>query len=95
VGGIPEAVEDGTSGLLVPPRDPAALAHAIGLVLEDRDLARRLGQAGHERVVRHFDLDSVVRQTETLYASLLERDRATARWPARLRRRVGRQAAVR
>jgi len=88
VGGIPEAVEDGTSGLLVPPRDPAALAHAIGCVLEDRDLARRLGQAGHERVARHFDLDSVVRQTEALYASLLERGRAPARWPARLRRRV-------
>jgi len=95
VGGIPEAVEDGTSGLLVPARDPVALAHAIGLVLEDRDLARRLGRAGHERVARHFDLDSVVRQTETLYATLLERGRATARWPGRLRRRVRRQAAVR
>ena len=77
VGGIPEAVEDGATGLLVAPRDPAALARAIGLVLEDRDLAWRLGQAGRERVIQHFGLDDMVRQTEALYASLLERRRAT------------------
>src|SRR5438046_2242578 len=72
-----EAAEDGATGLLVAPRDPAALARAIGLVLEDRDLAWRLGQAGRERVIQHFGLDDMVRQTEALYASLLERRRAT------------------
>src|SRR6266446_139871 len=77
VGGIPEAVEDGATGLLVAPRDPAALARAIGLVLEDRDLARRLGEAGRQRVIQHFGLDDMVRQTEALYVSLLERRRAT------------------
>jgi len=92
VGGIPEAVEDGESGLLVPARDPAALARAIGRLLEDHDLARRLGQAGRRRVAQHFNLEHSVRQTEALYGRLLERGYATARWPSRRRReRVSRE----
>ena len=95
VGGIPEAVEDGTTGVLVPPRDPAALARAIGLVLADPELAGRLGEAGRQRVARHFALERVVRQTEALYVGLLERSRrAGARWPSNPRRHGRRQAAV-
>src|SRR5205814_1832414 len=41
VGGLPEAIEDGVTGLLVPPRDSAALAKAIARILEDRELAGR------------------------------------------------------
>ena len=50
VGGIPDIVEDGVTGLLVPPEDPAALADALVRVLEDRALAERLGAAAHDAV---------------------------------------------
>ena len=54
VGGNPEVIDDGVSGLLVPPRDSAALAAAMGRLLENEDLALRLGQAGMRRVSELF-----------------------------------------
>jgi glycosyltransferase involved in cell wall biosynthesis len=73
VGGTPEAIEDGVSGLLVPPRDAPALAGAIRALLEKRDLAGRLGQAARERIERSFSLDRMLRETQDLYAGMLER----------------------
>jgi len=73
VGGSPEAVEEGVTGFLVPPRDAAGLAGAISRVLEDRDLAARLGRAGRARVVERFSIQDVIRQTEQLYLTLLRR----------------------
>jgi len=75
VGGIPEAVDDGRTGLLVPARDSAALATAIGTLLENRALARRFGDAGRQRVLRDFRLERVVLETEALYGELLARAR--------------------
>jgi glycosyltransferase involved in cell wall biosynthesis len=49
VGGIPEVVEDGVQGLLVPPRDAGALVEAIGRLLDDEGLRERLGRAGPAR----------------------------------------------
>ena len=49
VDGTPEVVEDGETGLLVPPADPAALARAVVRLLDDRALAVRLGQNGRAR----------------------------------------------
>jgi len=72
VGGNPEVVEDGVSGLLVPPRDSAALAAAIGRILEDEQLASALGQAGMRRVSELFSIESSVHQTEHLYERLVE-----------------------
>jgi glycosyltransferase involved in cell wall biosynthesis len=72
VGGTPEAVEDGVTGLLVPARDAAALARAIGTLLEDRELARRLGEAARERVTRRFSIEEMVRRTARLYSTLVE-----------------------
>ena len=54
VGGTPELVTDGETGLLVPPRDPEALATALRRLLEDPELARRLGEAGRARVAERF-----------------------------------------
>ena len=78
VGGSPEAVEDGETGILVPARDPATLARAIDAILSDSDLARRMGQAGKRRVAERFSLDGMARATERLYGSLLERRRLEA-----------------
>jgi glycosyltransferase involved in cell wall biosynthesis len=70
VGGVPEIVVDGESGLLVPPADGNALAAAIGRALDDVDLRRRLVEGGRHRVVR-FGLERTVAETESLYARLL------------------------
>jgi glycosyltransferase involved in cell wall biosynthesis len=71
VGGVPEVVVDGVTGLLVPPRNPEALADAILRLLRDPELRHRMGQAGQERVRRHFSVDQMVRRTEVLYEELL------------------------
>jgi len=73
VGGNPEVVEDGETGLLVPPRDPAALAQAICRLLDSPELASRFGQAGRERVIKRFSLERMVQATESLYLDLLNR----------------------
>jgi len=75
VGGTPEVVEDGVTGLLVPPGNAGALARAIDRVLSDPDLAVRLGQSGREFVRRRFSMDAMVRATERLYHTLLEKRR--------------------
>ena len=73
VGGTPEVVENEVSGLLVPPRDPAALALAIGSLLHDPVRAAALGRAGRQRVERLFQLGRMVGETEALYDGLLLR----------------------
>lgn len=79
VSGNAEAVEDGVSGLLVPPRDAHALARAICHILETPELAARLRVAGRARVARHFSMERYVRETEALYSTLLAE--ATRRRP--------------
>jgi glycosyltransferase involved in cell wall biosynthesis len=71
VGGVPEVVIDGVTGLLVPPRDPEALSETILRLLQDSDLRHRMGQAGQERVREHFSVDQMIRKTEALYERLL------------------------
>ncbi len=53
-GGIPEAIADGVSGLIVPPADPAALAEAMKRLLTDVDYAQQLGRQGRQRVLDEF-----------------------------------------
>lgn len=71
VGGTPEMVENGVTGLLVPPRDATALAEAIGSLLADPARGRSIGRAARERVAERFSLEATVRETESLYAGLL------------------------
>ncbi|MFO7178863.1 MAG: glycogen synthase [Pseudomonadota bacterium] len=87
VGGIPEIVVPGVTGELVAfepdgtpraePRDPEAfardLAAALNRVLEDEALARRMGEAGRERVREHFSWSAIAKQTVALYERLLSR----------------------
>lgn len=70
VGGLPEAVLDGTTGLLVPPADPAALAAAILRLANDRPLARRLGAAGAARVRDRFTMAAMAEGTLAVYRKL-------------------------
>jgi glycosyltransferase involved in cell wall biosynthesis len=71
VGGNPEIVEDGVNGLLVPPRDASSLAQAVGLILDNPFLARRLGDAGRRRIREQFSVQRMVDQTEQHYRMLL------------------------
>jgi glycosyltransferase involved in cell wall biosynthesis len=71
VGGTPELVADGETGLLVPPRDPEALAAALRRLLEDPDLARRLGEAGRARVAERFTAAQQTRRVLELYDELV------------------------
>ena len=75
VGGNPEIVTDGKTGILVPARDPAALANAMIQILESPSLARQFGEAGRERVAKNFSIESTVRKTEDLYLEMLEKRR--------------------
>jgi glycosyltransferase involved in cell wall biosynthesis len=67
VGGIPEFVVSGESGLLVQPGDPVALAAAIRQLLAQPDRAKAMGCRGQEHVRKHYTIESVVRQHEQLY----------------------------
>ncbi len=78
-GGIPEIVEDGVNGLLVPPRDHAALADAIVRVLKDPARRQQMGDAGLARVTARFTVDRMVEQTAEVYARVgAERSRRQA-----------------
>lgn len=56
VGGLPELIEDGVTGYLVPPRDPVALADGVVRLLRDRDVARAMGRSARSRVESEFSL---------------------------------------
>lgn len=71
VGGIPEAVEDGVTGLLVPPCSPDRLAKALLSLLEDPARARGMGDAGRRRVRETFPLAKMVGEIEDLYEEIL------------------------
>jgi glycosyltransferase involved in cell wall biosynthesis len=70
-GGLPEVVDDGVTGILVPAGDAEALADALIRLLRDPDLRRRMGQAGQERVRAEFTIDRVVSQTLAVYESVI------------------------
>lgn len=71
VGGVPELVADGVTGVLVPPEDFRALADAIKGLLSDEKRALAMGAAGRERVQQCFSIDAMVAKTEVLYQKLI------------------------
>ncbi|MDQ7781102.1 MAG: glycosyltransferase family 4 protein [Planctomycetota bacterium] len=73
VGGVPEIVEDGVTGLLVPAAHPGALADAIWKVASDKSFARALADRAGSHVRRHFNMASMIDTVENLYFSLVER----------------------
>jgi len=73
VGGTPEALIHGETGLLVPPGDPGAIAAAVSSLLDNPELARRLGCAARRLIAEKFSVERMVHATEDLYTELLAR----------------------
>jgi glycosyltransferase involved in cell wall biosynthesis len=92
VGGNPEVVVEGETGLLVPPRAPAELAAAMVHLLRSPDTRRRMGQAGRCRVEQHFDVRRMVAEYEAHYRAGDARPQRGA--ALRLRAAVGAEATV-
>lgn len=72
VGGVPDVVQDGQTGLLVPPGDADALAAAVGTLLSAPESSQRLARAGQQDVLSRFGRDRLVADMDSLYQSLLE-----------------------
>jgi len=68
VGGVPEIIEDGRSGILIPPKNYQALADAVLRVMQNPPLAVQLARAGQQRVKTHFSFDRLVEEVEQLYS---------------------------
>jgi glycosyltransferase involved in cell wall biosynthesis len=75
VSGSEDIISDGVNGLLVEPEQPAEMAQALRRIIEDPDLAQRLGQEGRTSVVRDYQVISVVKQCLEVYRCLLTRDK--------------------
>ena len=82
VGGLLDTVEDGATGRLVPPRDPAALAAAVQVLLDDAALARRWGAAARRRALARYDWAQVAQETEAALATVVPHRRGAPIAPA-------------
>lgn len=71
VGGIPELIEDGKNGLLVPPADPAALRKNISVLLSDKYERRRMGKENRKKVVQRFTWDRTAKEVNAFYRALM------------------------
>jgi glycosyltransferase involved in cell wall biosynthesis len=81
VGGLPDLIEDGETGYLVPPRDAVGLAANIVRLLRDRRMARSLGEAAQTAVARQFTVERLCHDVEDLYTELLARKGVVASSP--------------
>jgi glycosyltransferase involved in cell wall biosynthesis len=73
VGGVPELVREGETGLLVPSGDAAALARALQALVDDPARREAMGKAARQHAITHFDIRHTVRQYEALYERLLQK----------------------
>ncbi len=71
VGGVPEVVASGETGLLVPPGDVQALAGAVIEILSDSERAGEMGERGRQRAVRQFDINDMIEKTKAIYADIM------------------------
>ena len=73
VGGVPYAVDNGKNGLIVPPKDPQAIADAIIKILTNPQLAKKMGEEGREKVIKYFTWEKQINTTKELIEQILKR----------------------
>jgi glycosyltransferase involved in cell wall biosynthesis len=71
VGGCSEVVEDGSTGILVPPQSPGALAHAIQRLTDAPGLRTRMGLAGRQRIASRFSMTQMTQRLDCVYQEML------------------------
>mgnify|MGYP002410444827 FL=1 len=74
VGGMPDVVSDGVEGFVVEPANADALAIALGKLLRDRELRKKMGARCREKIQQEYSLDSVADNYIALYKRLLDRN---------------------
>ena len=79
VGGVPELIQHGHTGLLVSPNDQAALSQTLQLLIEDASLRTPIGQAARDHARTHFDIAVMVRAYEQFYSERLLQPSRTSR----------------
>jgi len=72
LGGVPEVIKEGKTGLLVPPRDPEALAEAVMRLLRDPELRARMGEAARASITSAYTVEAMVEAIEAVYDELIE-----------------------
>jgi glycosyltransferase involved in cell wall biosynthesis len=92
VGGLPEVVEDGRSGFLVPPRNETALADAVIRLLRDRSLRTEMGEAGRAKLFRDSSPEAVIQQTLDVYRRTIEDRRHSDQRPCHKSQSSNRQS---
>ena len=73
-GGSPELIEQGKSGLIIPPGSSRAIAEAISQLYADRDRCARMGEEARQRIQRDFHTSKTVEQTLSVYQELLTKE---------------------
>jgi glycosyltransferase involved in cell wall biosynthesis len=73
VGGNRELVVDGRTGFICQSHDARTLASRIEELIEDRELARSMGERGMERILREFGVEKMIRETERIYVALADK----------------------
>lgn len=74
VGGLPELVTDGLDGILVEPNNPRELSKAMGNILENPELKKKLGQNARKKAVEQFSIDTMIRKYEELYLQMYQQN---------------------
>ena len=70
VGGVPEVIIENETGILVPAQSPTELSKALNQLIDDSALRTKIGEAGYQRAIAHFSIESTVEQTENIYRTL-------------------------
>jgi glycosyltransferase involved in cell wall biosynthesis len=71
IGGIPELITNGVTGIIVPPRDVKKLAEALAKIINSPDLAYKLGLEGRIRFEKEFSFESMITKTENIFLDLI------------------------
>jgi starch synthase len=74
VGAVPDIIENGRTGIIVELKDVEGLKKALVRLMENRELARKMGERGRERVEKEFTWDAVCKKLEKFYGEVVRRD---------------------